>query len=101
VVSTSFADIFHANALKNGLLPVAVDDETHRALLARVEADPATEVTIDLEAQRIEAPGVPPAAFPIDGFSRHCLLYGVDELGYLLALEDRITAFEKRREGTR
>jgi 3-isopropylmalate/(R)-2-methylmalate dehydratase small subunit len=101
VVSTSFADIFHANALKNGLLPVAVDEATHRALLARVEADPATAVTIDLEAQRIEAPGIPPAGFPIDGFSKHCLLYGVDELGYLLALEDRIAAFEERREGTK
>lgn len=97
VVSTSFADIFRNNALKNGLLPVEVDAGTHAALLARAEADATFEVAIDLETQTLSAPGLPPVVFPIDGFWKRCLLAGVDELGYILAFEDRIAAFERNR----
>ncbi len=94
VISTSFADIFRSNALKNGLLPVAVDADTHARLLA-LPAD--AEVTIDLHEQTLEVPGGPAVAFSIDPFARHCLLQGVDQLGYLLALDEQITAYEEAR----
>jgi 3-isopropylmalate/(R)-2-methylmalate dehydratase small subunit len=92
VVSSSIADIFRANAVKNGLLPVVVDADTHRFLLER----PGEEITIDLEKQELRA-GARRARFPIDPFARICLLNGTDELGFLLAQEDAIAAFEKRR----
>ena len=92
VVSSSIADIFRSNAVKNGLLPVVVDAQTHAFLLAH----PGTEVTIDLEAQTLRS-NQGEARFPIDPFSRHCLLHGVDELGFLLAHEPQIAAFEAAR----
>jgi 3-isopropylmalate/(R)-2-methylmalate dehydratase small subunit len=96
VVSTSFADIFRNNALKNGLLPVAVDAETHARLLELLGADPAAHVTIDLEHQTLRLPDGAAVTFPIDGFARHCLLEGVDELGYLLQHNRRIADYEAR-----
>jgi 3-isopropylmalate/(R)-2-methylmalate dehydratase small subunit len=84
IVSTSFADIFRGNALKNGLVPVAVPPDVHARLVSARAADPALEVTIDLEAQALTAAGVPATAFTVDGFARRCLLDGVDELGFLL-----------------
>ena len=84
IVSTSFADIFRGNALKNGLVPVVVAHDVHARLVAARAADPALEVTIDLEAQVLRAKGVPDTAFTVDGFARRCLLDGVDELGFLL-----------------
>ena len=90
VVSTSIADIFRANAVKNGLLPVVVDAQTHAMLLA----SPGAEVTIDLEKQHLTAAGRT-AAFPIDPFARFCLLNGTDELGFLLAQGEAIAAFER------
>ncbi len=94
VISTSFADIFRNNALKNGLLPLIVDAETHRSLLdLNVEA-PNAEIAIDLASQSVTLPGGQVALFPIDGFSKTCLLNGVDELGYILAFSDRIAAYE-------
>ncbi|HSB19183.1 MAG TPA: 3-isopropylmalate dehydratase small subunit [Anaeromyxobacteraceae bacterium] len=93
VVSTSIADIFRSNALKNGLLPVVVDPETHRRLLAA----PGQEVRIDLESRTLTLADGSSAAFPIDGFSRTCLLNGVDELGFLLSQEEAIAAFERSR----
>ena len=93
VVSTSIADIFRANAVKNGLLPVVVDAQTHALLLAHPEA----EVTIDLEKQILTVAGRT-ASFPIDPFARFCLLNGTDELGFLLAQGDAIAAFERARE---
>ena len=93
VVSTSIADIFRNNALKNGLVPVAVDRAAHAALLA----SPGAEVEVDLEARTISLPNGGKATFPIDGFARYCLLNGVDELGYLLAQEEAIAAFESAR----
>lgn len=97
VISTSFADIFRNNALKNSLLPVVVDAATHRQLLAA--ADDAT-VKIDLAAQTLTLPGGETVVFPVDEFSKYLLLEGVDELGYILQQEDAIRAFEARRVGS-
>jgi 3-isopropylmalate/(R)-2-methylmalate dehydratase small subunit len=94
VVSTYFADIFKGNALKNGLLPIVVDDETHRQLLSLAEEDPSVEVTVDLETQTITLPDGRPVTFPIDNFSRYCLLNGVDQLGFLLNLAGQINDYE-------
>src|SRR3954463_11757171 len=82
VISTSFADIFRGNALKNSLLPIAIPEEKHKALFAAVQADPAAEVTIDLENQTVTLPDGSTVAFPIDEFAKYCMLQGVDELGY-------------------
>ncbi|MEW5828091.1 MAG: 3-isopropylmalate dehydratase small subunit [Chloroflexota bacterium] len=96
VVSTSFADIFRNNALKNGLLPVIVDAETHRSLFDLAAEAPQAEITIDLESQTITLPGGQTFTFPIDPFSKTCLLKGVDQLGYILEFEEEIAAFENR-----
>lgn len=92
VVSSSIADIFRANALKNGLLPVLVDAGTHQKLLQR----PGLRVTIDLESCSLEFDGHR-AAFPVDPFSRRCLLDGVDELGFLVEQAGAIAAYEGKR----
>ena len=94
VISTRFADIFYNNALKNGLLPVVVDEDTHRRLFQMVEADPDVEVTIDLPAQTLRLPDGTEVTFPIDSFSKHCLLKGLDQLGYLLEHLPKIEAYE-------
>ena len=94
VVSTSFADIFRNNALKNGLLPVIVDAETHRQLVSLVEEDPDTQITIDLGSQTLRLPDGRSVAFPIDEFSKTCLLEGIDQLGYLLKHEAGIATYE-------
>lgn len=98
VISTSFADIFRDNALKNGLLPVTLEAGAHADLLAVVERDPQTQVTVDLPAQQV-CFGERQAAFPIDPFARRCLLEGLDPLGYLLRLEHRIAAYEAAHAG--
>jgi 3-isopropylmalate/(R)-2-methylmalate dehydratase small subunit len=90
VVSTRIADIFRSNALKNGLVPVVLDPESHARLLAA----PGAEVKIDIETRTISLPGGGTATFPIDAFSRYCLMNGVDELGYLLSQDAAIAAFE-------
>lgn len=95
VVSTSFADIFLSNSLKNGLLPIVVSPETHRRLFELVESDPATEVTIDLETNQIRLPDGTAEEFPIDSFARKCILQGVDQLGYLLSFREKIEEFER------
>src|SRR5579859_952422 len=94
VISTYFADIFKGNALKNGLLPIQVDAETHRQLLSLLHEDPTAQLTIDLEKQAVILPDGRAAAFPIDGFARRCLLQGVDQLGYLMDLDKDIARFE-------
>lgn len=96
VISTSFADIFRNNALKNGLLPIIVDADTHRMLFDLIEEVPNAELTIDLATQTLMLPTGQSAAFPIDDFSKTCLLNGVDELGYILTFADQIAAFEAR-----
>jgi 3-isopropylmalate/(R)-2-methylmalate dehydratase small subunit len=95
VVSTSIADIFRNNALKNGLLPVVVNRAFHRRLLA----EPGASVTIDLEARLIRLADGESASFPIDPFARYCLLEGIDELGFLLSRGDVIEAYEKNLTG--
>ena len=95
IISTSFADIFHNNALKNGLLPVVVDTDTHRQLLSLVEEEPDTAVTINLAQQTLMLPDGRAVSFPIDSFSKTCLLEGVDQLGYLLKQEDKVLAYEQ------
>ena len=95
VISTSFADIFRNNCLKNGLLPVAVDATAHAELLAAVEKDPAAEVYVDLASQSVRLPSGRTVTFPIDAFSKQCLLQGVDQLGYLQKKEPAIAAYEQ------
>jgi 3-isopropylmalate/(R)-2-methylmalate dehydratase small subunit len=97
VISTSFADIFRGNSLKNGLLPVIVPAGVHADLFRAVEQDPDATVKIDLARQILTTPSGREVEFPVDSFSRHCLLEGVDELGYMLQHEARIAAFEGRR----
>jgi 3-isopropylmalate/(R)-2-methylmalate dehydratase small subunit len=99
VVSTSFADIFKNNSLKNGLLPVVVKPETHHKLVDMFIEIPNAELTIDLEKQTMVLPDGEEVNFPVDAFSRNCLLQGTDELGYLLNLEPEITAYEKAHFG--
>jgi 3-isopropylmalate/(R)-2-methylmalate dehydratase small subunit len=94
VISTSFADIFRNNSLKNGLLPVIVDAATHQRLLEQA-ADPAAEVTVDLDSQTVRLPDGSAATFPIDGFSKTCLLEGVDQLGYLLLHQTQVMTYEQ------
>ena len=93
VVSSGIADIFRNNSLKNGLLPVVVDEATHAWLLA----NPGVEVEIDLATATLRRPGAEPVPFPIDPFARHCLMHGVDELGFLLSQDAAIKAYEARR----
>jgi 3-isopropylmalate/(R)-2-methylmalate dehydratase small subunit len=95
IISTSFADIFKNNALKNGLLPVQVSPENHRYLVEKVQQNPDTKLRVDLEKMVVGVENGESWTFPIDSFSRECLLNGVDELGYLLNLEDKIAAYEK------
>jgi 3-isopropylmalate/(R)-2-methylmalate dehydratase small subunit len=97
VVSSSFADIFRGNALKNGLVPVALDRGDHARLVAARAADPRLPITIDLEEESLKWPGQAPLSFQIDRFARRCLLEGTDELGVLLSLEPEIAAYEARQ----
>lgn len=94
VISTYFADIFRNNALKNGLLPIIVDPETHQQIISLAQEDPTTQVTVNLEAQTLTLPDGRAVTFPIDAFSKECLLNGVDQLGYLLNLQDAVEAYE-------
>jgi 3-isopropylmalate/(R)-2-methylmalate dehydratase small subunit len=98
VISTSFADIFRQNALKNGLLAVVVPAEVHRELFGLLESDSAATVVIDLASETVLLPGGRSVAFAVDPFARRCLLDGVDELGYILTREPAIAAFESARE---
>jgi 3-isopropylmalate/(R)-2-methylmalate dehydratase small subunit len=92
VVSTSFADIFRSNALKNGLVPVVVDEGTLQWLIA----NPGATVTVDLTTSSLKLPDGRSVPFPIEPFARYCLMQGVDQLGYLLSKNAEITAYEQR-----
>jgi 3-isopropylmalate/(R)-2-methylmalate dehydratase small subunit len=94
IVSTSFADIFRSNSLKNGLLPIVVDEERHRQLFELVAAKPDVEITVDLGAQVVHLPGDEDLPFDVDPFAKQMLLAGTDELGWLLARHRDIDAFE-------
>jgi 3-isopropylmalate/(R)-2-methylmalate dehydratase small subunit len=91
VISTEFADIFRTNCLKNGLLPLVVDDATHAWLLANAGA----EVAIDVASTTLTLPDGSTVKFPLEGFARFCLLNGVDELGYLLSQTAAISTYER------
>jgi len=90
VISTEIADIFRSNSLKNGLLPIVVDQDTH----AWLTSHPGAQVKIDLESGSITLPTGATATFPIEGFARYCLLNGVDELGFLLQQAPAIERYE-------
>jgi 3-isopropylmalate/(R)-2-methylmalate dehydratase small subunit len=94
ILSTSFADIFRNNALKNGLLPIVVEEDEHRHLFELVTDGPDTELTVDLEAQLVHLPGDEDLPFDVDPFARMMLLAGTDELGYLLGRLPEIEAWE-------
>jgi 3-isopropylmalate/(R)-2-methylmalate dehydratase small subunit len=100
VISMSFADIFRGNALKNSLLPIVVPADVHQALFAAIEKDPDARVKIDLAAQKLALPDGRAVEFPVDAFSKQCLLDGVDELGYILKRDAAIAAFEAHRTGS-
>jgi 3-isopropylmalate/(R)-2-methylmalate dehydratase small subunit len=94
IVSTYFADIFRNNALKNGLLPIVVDEETYYQLVSMCEEDPETTLTVDLANQQLVLPEGQQVSFPIDGFSKHCLLNGVDQMGFIMQQDPDIAAYE-------
>jgi 3-isopropylmalate/(R)-2-methylmalate dehydratase small subunit len=94
VVSTEIADIFRSNSLKNGFLPVVVDETTSRWLIA----NPGAEITIDVASCMLTLPTGSRVKFPLEDFSRYCLLNGVDELGFLLERRAAIEAYEKGRQ---
>jgi 3-isopropylmalate/(R)-2-methylmalate dehydratase small subunit len=96
VVSTSFADIFKQNSLKNGLLPIVVPAGVH----ARLLSSPGAVVKVDLASQALTLSDGRAVEFPIDAFSKHCLLEGIDELGYILQQEPAIAAYEAQRVGS-
>ena len=95
VISTSFADIFRNNSLKNGLIPIVVDEETHQMLFDLAEEAPRADLTVDLASQTVSYPGGS-FTFNIDPFNKSCLLNGVDELGYIMGFEEEIAAYESR-----
>jgi 3-isopropylmalate/(R)-2-methylmalate dehydratase small subunit len=99
ILSPSFADIFRNNALKNGLLPIVVDPDTHRRLFAITETNLDAELTVDLETQTVHLPGDEDIAFDVDPFAKTMLLAGTDELGYLLSRLDPIEAWEREHPG--
>jgi 3-isopropylmalate/(R)-2-methylmalate dehydratase small subunit len=94
VISTNFADIFYNNSLKNGLLPIKVDAETHKSLFDLAEEAPNAQISVDLASQTITLPDGSTASFPIDSFAKECLLQGVDQLGYLLNQLEAVEAYE-------
>jgi len=91
VISTEIADIFRNNSLKNGLLPIVVDEQTHRWLIEH----PGAQLRIDVESSTVTLPDGTAVKFPIDAFARYCLLNGIDELGFLQQQSDAIARFEQ------
>ena len=98
IISSSFADIFRNNCLKNGILPITVAKDVLEKLFRLRGASAAIEVTVDLEVKVVILPSGEQVPFPIDVFSRKCLLEGIDELGYLLKHADAVASFEAARE---
>ena len=94
VITPGFADIFHNNSLKNGLLPVTLPEEVVNMLLDLVEEEPETQIIVDLESQTVILPDGQQHSFHIDPFRKQCLLEGLDDLGYLMSKEEAIAAHE-------
>jgi 3-isopropylmalate/(R)-2-methylmalate dehydratase small subunit len=101
VVAPSFGDIFHSNALKNGLIPVALPEDVVSELRNALNAGPRREVTVDLEAQTVTLPDGDSHPFPIDPFWRECILKGVDEIDLTRGHLEQIEAFERQYEQDR
>ncbi|MFM7320542.1 MAG: 3-isopropylmalate dehydratase small subunit [Armatimonadota bacterium] len=97
LIAPSFADIFHNNCFKNGILPIVLPDAQVADLMARLQAAPGSTVSIDLEACTVDGPGGFHATFTVDAFRRQCLLEGLDDIGLTLRNEGDITEFEQRR----
>ncbi|HEY7133564.1 MAG TPA: 3-isopropylmalate dehydratase small subunit [Acidimicrobiia bacterium] len=98
IIAPSFADIFRGNCLKIGLLPVALPKDVVDRLLRALEDDPSIEIVVDVERRRVEVPAVGvDEEFPLDDFTQHRLLNGLDDIGLTLRHQDEITAFEQRR----
>ena len=93
VISTEIADIFRSNALKNGLLPIVVDNATHDWLID----NPGADIRIDVESSSLTLPNGDSTSFPIDSFARYCLLQGVDQLGFIQKHQHAIEQFEENR----
>ena len=96
IIARSFADIFKENATKNGLLPIALPDAACAQIEVAVQADPELRLRVDLASERVLLPDGTEYTFSIDPFAKHCLINGIDELGYILSFADRITAHEQR-----
>jgi 3-isopropylmalate/(R)-2-methylmalate dehydratase small subunit len=94
VLALSFADIFRSNAIKNGLLPVELEPEFFSQITSIIKLDPGAQITVDLVEQSVSIPGAVPSTFTIDSFARKCLLEGIDQLEYLLSLDEEITTYE-------
>ncbi|KAA0014364.1 3-isopropylmalate dehydratase small subunit [Billgrantia pellis] len=101
VIAPSFADIFYNNAFKNGLLLVTLPEETIDRLFGEVEANEGYRLDVDLESQRVITPSGEILEFEVDGFRKHCLLEGLDDIGLTLQDEDAIRAFEQRHRAER
>ena len=95
VVSTRFADIFHSNALKNGLLPVMIPSDVHERLVSWPGNGTRPALKVDVASETLTLPDGTDVHFPIESFAKHCLLEGVDEMGYLLNAAAEIAAYEE------
>ncbi len=93
IVSTAIADIFRNNSIKNGLVPVVIDKDTHDWLVKH----PGAVVSVDVGSRELQLPDGRRVGFPLDGFSRYCLMEGIDQLGYLLQQAETISQFEAER----
>ncbi|MFQ3226631.1 MAG: 3-isopropylmalate/(R)-2-methylmalate dehydratase small subunit [Porticoccaceae bacterium] len=100
IISTSFADIFYNNCFKNGILPIVVDADTLKALMSEISANQGVEFSIDLDKQKVSTPGGISVSFDIDGFRKHNLANGLDDIGLTLAHTDRIDSFEAKHKET-
>lgn len=97
LIAPSYADIFYSNCFKNGILPVILPEETVERLFVEVKADPGCTMSVDLPAQTVTAPSGETIGFEVDGFRKHMLVEGLDEIGLTLQHEDAIRAYEERR----
>jgi len=101
VIAPSFGDIFHSNALKNGLLPIRLPVEVVDNLLGQIAAEQGAQVKVDLAAQTVTAPDGTTHHFAIDPFAKHCLINGIDELDYTLSQMQHIVEFERRQDAAK
>ena len=98
IISTSFADIFYNNCFKNGILPIVVDADTLSALMDEISSNEGVAFKVDLENQKVSSPGGIEVSFDIDGFRKHNLLNGLDDIGLTLAHTDKIDAYEMKHK---